>query len=145
MTAGRPACAPGSLSSVHVDDVASLPGDAQRLLERAERRSMQLGATWFENYCRELGQAHGRPRFQLLRRGQLTIAVLPLAVHPGPRRGHVIRALANYYSSLYAPALADDITVDELVWALARLLQELHPVQRLQFAPWTQRRANMPC
>lgn len=129
------AAAAGNLHCSQVADAAALPPEARALMAVRPGRSMQLGVEWFDNYGRQLGPAAGRPRFALLWRAGQLIAVLPMAVQPGPGRGNRLAALANYYSSVYAPALADAVDAHDLAFLIDAQLRSLAPVHQLRFAP----------
>ena len=93
---------------VHAD-IASLPADALRLFEEAGRHDFQSSAAWFENLIDTVELSPGRPEFHVWREDGHVLAVLPLLVTPGAggRAGSDVRALGNYYTTRFAPLLAD--------------------------------------
>lgn len=116
------------------DSLDALPKDALTLLERASSTSMQLGPAWYENYCQSLGKAFGTPCFAVARHHGQAVAVLPLAVLSDGRHRRLV-ALANYFTSLYAPALDPLCTEADLARLLRHLMSHFAPVAGLQLAP----------
>ena len=91
-----------------------LPEDAIALLQRREQTYVEFGADWFgllrDTVFRETSQA----AFYVLRRQGRTLAVLPIGTQQG-ESGPEVGALANYYTTLYSPALEDDLAAEDLL------------------------------
>ncbi len=104
--------------------VRELPEAAVALLRQAESRHIEFGADW---YAHLVDTVHARephaPRvqFHVLHQGEQVLAVLPTSTQAGPS-GREVSALSNFYTAIYAPALADGVTPDDLV-PLARALR----------------------
>ena len=88
------------------------PQDVRDLFNHAERSSVQLGCSWYENLIGTIFPDHGGVFIYVLRRQGDAIAALPIlaAASAGTHR---IDALANYYTSIYAPALAPQVCAQE--------------------------------
>lgn len=113
-----------------------LPADAQALLEQAERFSPQLGADWYRNYLGTVARAGDVACFHVLRRGAQALAVWPVQQTKGGLPWHrSVEALGNYYTCLYAPALAPGVDGAALV-PLVRDLVRIHkPLGELRLQP----------
>jgi CelD/BcsL family acetyltransferase involved in cellulose biosynthesis len=97
--------------------VRDLPADALALLSRAEQQHIEFGADWYANlidnvHARE-PQAH-EVRFHVLRCQGRVLAVLPTVAQNGAL-GREVTALSNFYTALYAPALAEGIQAEDLL------------------------------
>jgi CelD/BcsL family acetyltransferase involved in cellulose biosynthesis len=105
----------GASIDTHVH-VQELPADVLALMQKAERRHVELGADWYANlidtvYASE-PQAH--VRIHVLRRQGRPLAVLPTVAQSGAL-GREISALSNYYTAIFAPALEDDVEAEDLL------------------------------
>jgi CelD/BcsL family acetyltransferase involved in cellulose biosynthesis len=116
--------------------VDALPPDALALLAEAETAGIELGPAWYRNFLATLPGFREGAHFLVLRRAGRAVAVLPLLVdgENGAQPG-CAQALANYYSALWAPALAPSLQAAELVPLLRELLHRHAPLHRLDFAP----------
>ncbi|MFZ4285923.1 GNAT family N-acetyltransferase [Variovorax sp. HJSM1_2] len=106
--------------------LSDLPDDARALMERAEHTSMQLGWSWYANLVDKVFADQTNDLwFYVLRRTSEVLAVLPLRVD---REQGVLtlRALANYYTALYAPCLAASATAQDVA-VLFRALKKSWP------------------
>src|SRR5574337_1782722 len=84
---------------------AQLPADAVKLLRDLEVDDIQFGFDWLRNLERTVFQGErARVLYFVLRQGGDAVAVVPMVERVG-RWGMNLEALANYYTSLYAPAL----------------------------------------
>lgn len=105
--------------------VRELPAGALALMQQAEQRHIEFGADWHANlvdavYAHE-PQTH-EVRLHVLRHHDRVLAVLPTVTHAGAI-GREVSALSNYYTAIYAPALADDVEADDLL-PLTRALRK---------------------
>jgi CelD/BcsL family acetyltransferase involved in cellulose biosynthesis len=123
------------------DTAVELPASARRLLEAAESTSLQLGADWL-GLLADTVFAGERLGWYSLHEGrgeaERCLAVLPLRLRAATL-GHDGEALANYYTALYAPALAAGLAPEAAAAALAQLVQAVardHAgLARLSFSP----------
>lgn len=115
------------LAVQHYRGIAELPPAALAVLEaRASAgRSVQFGAAWFANLEHTVFSREPGLHYLTLGTGTECCAVLPLIV-TGPRLAPRARALANYYTCLYEPALDDSLASVALAEALIGL-RKAHP------------------
>jgi len=97
--------------------VRELPADALALMSEAEQRHIEFGPDWHANlvdnvYALE-PQGHD-VRFHVLRRQGRVLAVLPTVAQAGTL-GREVSALSNFYTAIYAPALAAGLEADDLL------------------------------
>lgn len=106
------------------------------LLERAERNyGASAGPAWYRNLCDQVPVLGQHARFAILQRGDQPIAVLPLLIACRGRGALGLRALANYYTALYAPAFDDSLSAIELSVLLRDLQTLLGQVTEFRFNP----------
>jgi CelD/BcsL family acetyltransferase involved in cellulose biosynthesis len=114
----------------------TLPAEALALLTRCEAQDISLGPRWLRNFERTVMTGIDGTRLLYLRCGGKMRAVLSLNVSPELTRfGGTVGALANYYTTLWAPALADDVTGVDLVPLFAALRNNDGRLPVLQFGP----------
>lgn len=111
-----------------------LPTDVQKLLEDAEHDNFQGGVPWYKTlveavYPKEVG-AH----IYVLRRSGHPVAALPIVASKGLFGWH-IRALGNYYTSLYAPAIASGLKYRDFALLLKAVMETHSPVASMRFEP----------
>jgi len=87
-----------------------LPEDALALMRRREQAYVEFGADWFGLLADHVFREKSQVALYVLRREGRTLAVLPVGTQGGE-----VGALANYYTTLYAPALEDDLTPQDLL------------------------------
>ncbi len=113
-----------------------LPAEELALLTRCEAQDISLGPRWLRNFERTVMADIDGTRLLCLRRGGQARAVLSMNVRPELARfGGTVGALANYYTTLWAPALADDVTGIDLVPLFAALRNNAGRLPVLQFGP----------
>lgn len=97
-----------------VGDPMAMSASERAQLDANEPRQFDLGAQWYDLYCRTVMSSSGGARFITLHRGDFIKAVLPMNLGPALEElGAPVGALANFYTSLYAPGLAaDTVPVD---------------------------------
>lgn len=112
-----------------------LPDDALALLRRAEEAYVEMGADWFGLMAENVfnGEA-GRAEFLVLRRQGRTLAVLPVGIQPG-EQGSEVGALANFYTTLYAPAFQTTLTPDDLLPLTMTLRRNHRGTAAYRFSP----------
>jgi len=111
-----------------------IPGTFSELFSSAEGRSFDLGKNWFRNFIATVDDGDANPLFLTAEEENHPVAILPLRVM---RRGSGAKAasLTNYYSSLYAPLLAEGAGEQEVA-ALIAEMKVAHPSNsQLRFAP----------
>lgn len=94
--------------------VRELPDDALALMRRREQAYVEWGADWFGLLSDAVFQGEAQSAFYVLRRQGRTLAVLPLGIAAG-MAGQEVGALANFYTTLYAPLLEDDLSAEDLL------------------------------
>jgi hypothetical protein len=120
----------GSVSSV--SQVRALPQAALELLAVAESRHIEFGADWYANLVEQVFPNGTGIRFWLLMAGERCLAVLPtLASHEQPGE---LTALSNFYTAIWAPAIAENVSATELR-PLADALRRETRAATLRFAP----------
>lgn len=103
-----PASARGQGASESYAHVRDLPADALALLAEAESQHVEFGADWYANLTDTVQAQAPRStevRLHVLRQDGQVKAVLPTVRH-ARRLGPEVASLSNFYSALYAPALA---------------------------------------
>jgi CelD/BcsL family acetyltransferase involved in cellulose biosynthesis len=112
--------------------IAELPIDVRRLLEQVEGESVQLGADWHTLLEASVFAPDGRTvHWHVLRDELGVLAALPLIRHGGGR----LHAAANYYSALFAPALAERAGVEALAFLLRAVRRHHRGQGVIQIAP----------
>jgi len=114
--------------------VAELPDDARRLLEHAELSNGEAGCGWYGNLVDTVFSGPGQVRFYILRHDGEPLAVLPLyAERQG--LGWQLRALGNYYTSLYQPAFVPCLKPHDLLVLLAAVRRDYPGAATLTLRP----------
>ena len=117
------------------------PTDVQRLFERSERESVELGSTWYSNLVDSVYSSHDGVRFYVLRHKEVAIAAIPIVAHK--RSGHQrIESLSNYYTAIYAPLFSAELKARDLLPLIARIRQDHAPLASLKFSPMDPRSAT---
>ena len=116
--------------------VDALPAEEQALLEKCAQVDASLGLGWWRNFERTVMASSSGSRFISVRRGGIVLAVVAFNVDNAlSRLGGRVGALSNYYTTLWAPALADDVTGVDLVPMLAALRKDSGRLPALYFSP----------
>jgi len=111
-----------------------LPADVNQLLADTEQDNFQGSVPWYKNLVDTVFPKDTGVHIYVLRSGGRPIAALPIVVTKGKLGWH-IQALANYYTSLYAPAIAPELKYRDLAQLLSGVLKAHAPVASMQFAP----------
>jgi len=121
-------------TTVVAPETSALPPAARELLDAAGARDAELGRAWFDNLQRTVYGDDAGVRYIAAMNGERCRVVLPVRFAP---RGAIraLVSLSNFYTSLYAPALAGDATEDDLVAALRAALVAFKPVHEVRFQP----------
>lgn len=131
------------------DGLAALPPAAIVLLDSQNATSLQLGADWLSTMEQVLRKdPSSRPCIYSLWREDRPLAVVAMQSRsaPGPLGARSLHGMSNFYSVLWAPALAPDVQALELAPLVARLradagLMEFSPVDLAAPSMWTWVRA----
>ena len=116
--------------------VDALAADEQALLEKAAQIDSSLGLYWWRNFERTVMAGSSGSRFISVRRGGAVLAVVAINVDSAlSRLGGCVGALSNYYTTLWAPALADEVTGIDLVPMFAALRKDSGRLPALYFSP----------
>ena len=91
-----------------------LPEDAVALMRRREQAYVEFGADWFGLLTDTVFRDKSQAVLYVLRRQGRALAVLPIGTQQGEAALEV-GALANYYTTLYAPAMEDDLRAEDLL------------------------------
>lgn len=123
---------------------AQLPGDVNDFLQRAERRNIGFGATWYDNLVNTVYPSDPGIRFYCLWKAGELNAVLPLrATREGA--GWKLSSLSNYFTSLYEPALSPDSKAVDLVAILSAVRGDFPGVSSLRLSPMDPAAASYQC
>jgi O-antigen/teichoic acid export membrane protein len=124
----------GAASVVAAARTVDLPPAALDLLESAGRHDPELGRAWFDNLQHNVFADDPGVRFVAVMRSSHCRVVLPVRT---ASRSHVraIASLSNFYTSLYAPALAPDATREDVAEALAAAGTVSAPMHEMRFGP----------
>jgi hypothetical protein len=83
---------------------ATLSAPVQAFMDQAERRNIGFGVAWYRNLVETVYPDDEGVRFYVLWKGQRIVALLPLRARK-TRGTWQIRALSNFYTTLYEPIL----------------------------------------
>jgi CelD/BcsL family acetyltransferase involved in cellulose biosynthesis len=114
--------------------IDELPAPALDLMTAHAAQSPQLHPDWFRTLVSAVFPSDLGVRFYFLTQGRRCLFVLPVRVQ---RRWSCcqVEGLANFYSSIYAPAAAEGVTPAQVA-RLIRTIQAEHPrLQRFNFTP----------
>lgn len=125
----------GSNDSVEVfQHPDQLPVDVQQLFEDTEHDNFQGSVSWYKNLVDAVYPNDSGVHIHVLRRAGRPVAALPIVATQGKLGWH-INALGNYYTSLYAPAIAPHVKSRDFAPMLRSILQAHAPVTSLRFEP----------
>lgn len=124
-----------ALTSHAFHDLGQLPADVLALFENSARVDPQLGLAWYQNLVRTVFINATQPTcLHVLRQDGRAVAMLPLRLQKHALGGRAA-ALGNYYTTLFAPAMADGLKAAELA-VLLRDVRHVHaPLRSLTLAP----------
>lgn len=110
--------------------IADLPPAATALMTAQSRTDIESSPAWFGNLQSTVYPDDAGVRYWIAHRNGLCTAVLPIRYTK-----HRIEALANFYTSLYQPALAENAVPDDLAALLRHAAQEIGRAHEFRFAP----------
>lgn len=117
-----------------LEDLRAVPADVASLFAQAERTDPQFGLGWFQNLVETALPDRARVYLHVLRLDGAAVAVVPLRV-TAARGGHVAQALGNFYTCLYAPALARGVNAEDLATLFKDIKRRHAPLASLSLAP----------
>lgn len=112
----------------------TIPHDIEAVLYASERRDFQFGLPWFRHLAATSMGNEELASLHVLRREGSVAAVLPL-IERRARWGSQVRSLANFYTSLYTPALPKELDESELAEVFRSLRAQRPRLQSLTIAP----------
>ena len=136
----HPGAEPGRARQEHLTSVDvyhhphEFPADVAQLLEAAQDLGIEAGVGWYHNLIDTVYPRHDGVRFYVLRRSGKPVAALPVLIERRTGGNHV-SALSNYYTALYAPAIALELKAEALVPLLRAVCAAHAPLSSLSFAP----------
>ncbi|MFN3860963.1 MAG: GNAT family N-acetyltransferase [Roseateles sp.] len=113
---------------------SELPAGARALLQRHEQRYVEFGADWFGLLADTVFSKDAEVRVYLLSRQGRTLALLPVVSTRAQGRPQV-GALANFYTTLYAPLLEDGLAAEDLLPLVLALRRDHAGTPAYRFAP----------
>jgi len=111
-----------------------IPPDVEQLLATAEQHNFQLGAPWFKNLAATVYPDDSGVRLYVLRRGGHAVAAIPVRAMK-VLLGWKLESLSNYYTSLFAPAIAPDVKDQEMALLIQAVIDQHTPIVEMRFAP----------
>jgi CelD/BcsL family acetyltransferase involved in cellulose biosynthesis len=122
------------LHTLSLSDLEVVPEDVTRLFALAEQTDPQFGLHWYRNLVQTVFTPPAVVRLHVLRRDGQAVAVLPV-VEKSAGWGREVLALGNYYTSLFAPALAPEVNANELALLVQQAMRSHAPLKMLRVAP----------
>lgn len=122
-------------NSVFVDNhkhLCELPMSAHNLLREVEGKHIEFGLDWYTNLIEQVFSSGEGVRFWVLMAGDRCLAVLPTLTLP--EQPTELTALSNFYTAIWAPAIAEGVSADNLR-PLAEALRCEARAATLRFAP----------
>ncbi len=105
-----------------------------RLFEDAEKEDIGLGVNWYRNLVNAVFSNDPGVKIYVLWKGGLPVAALPIRFTKNYlwRR---LESLGNYYTAIYAPVLATEVTKRDLEKLLKAILHAHPLVASMRFSP----------
>lgn len=115
-------------------DIDTLPSAALTLFEQAETLYPEFAAGWFANLQKTVFGDDPGVRYYVAKRAGQPVAILPVRL---ARQGiaRQVKALGNYYTSLYSPVLAPAATELDLAALLQAANRDHGGAHEMRFAP----------
>jgi len=111
-----------------------LPPDVEQLFSESEKEDIQLGTFWYRNLVNTVYPGNAGVRIYILRQGGHPVAALPILATKHAL-GWRVESLGNFYTSLYAPALAPGVMGRDVALLIRSVLEAHTPITSLRFAP----------
>ena len=134
MKAGAPRPDAAGLTTHTLHDLNAVPPDVTQLFNEAEQTDPQLGLLWYRNLASTVFASQAAVCLHVLRRDGQAVAALPV-VEKKTAWGREVLSLGNYYTSLFAPALAADVQAPELSLLVQQVVRSHAPLSSLRLAP----------
>jgi len=112
----------------------NLPLDIQQFFVQAEGQAVEFGFTWYQNLVSTVYPDDKGVRIYVLRQNGQPVAALPVRVIT-KRLGQQVESLSNYYTALYAPVVAPELTAFGLGVLITEIRNAHAPVRSFRFAP----------
>lgn len=117
-----------------VGHVRELPEDVLALMRRREDAYVEFGADWFGLLVDTVFSGSGQVGIYVLRRLGRPLAVLPIGVQRQDK-GVEVGALANYYTTLYAPSVEDELAPEDLLPLILAMRRDHRGTPAYRFSP----------
>lgn len=131
----RPTVKPTDVSLRQLAPGEDLPPAYQTLFAKAEEQSFDLGWPWLRNFSSTVEDDSGTATIYASEVDGHPHAALPVRLSPNEARPSRIKALSNYYTSLYAPVLAPGGSVKDLVPLIVAMADRHPSATVMEFAP----------
>lgn len=105
------------------NEISALPPSSGELFRRAEQDSFDLSSDWFQLIVSSALPKDTRPLFYVMKRAGEIRLILPLLLQ-SVADGHQVQALTTFYSSIYRPLLAENVTSEELAVLLRHVVKD---------------------
>lgn len=124
-----------SINVVCHEDLEALDPLHKAVFDQAENISYDLSYLWFANLLATTLKPQEKLKICLAEDGNGQIAILPMCYDETAHKPRKLRALSNFYTSLYAPISSGAVTADLLSLALSPLRQEVLQWDEIDFSP----------
>ncbi len=111
-----------------------LPADVLALFSQGEARSVELGPTWFGNIVATVYPHDPGVRFFVLRHAAQPVVVMAVR-SVSSTWGTTVESLGNFYTALYAPALAEGLRAQHLIPLIKAINSTWAPVKNFMLSP----------
>lgn len=119
----------------HYVGADSVPADARIRMTKAAADCLEFSWDWYRLLEQTvLSKSGNRAYFHVLRVAGVPAVILPLAA-PANTLGQSATALGNFYTTLYAPYLAPEVTVEQLTLLLRHVKRVAGGRPSLRLAP----------
>lgn len=110
------------------------PADVQELFAMAECENVEFGAAWYRALVDGVFSGDDGVRFFVLSHDGCAVAAMPVLLG---RNGmfRQVRALANFYTSLYSPIISSGLAATDLVPLISTIRDHGRRCASFQFAP----------
>jgi Acetyltransferase (GNAT) domain len=130
------AAPPMALEHLVFNHPDEFPADVVALFDATAAQGTATGTAWFRHYVDALCPNDPALRFHVVRRDGAAIAALALRAMAADWTRHArLESLGNYYTTLYAPALADTAARDDVVALLDAIIDSHRPLASLRLQP----------
>lgn len=110
------------------------PQDVAALFDGVAAESPEVSPAWYSNLYRTVFANHPGAALWVLRKNGRAVAALPALVQDDGF-GRRLTVLGNYYTAFYAPAVAQDLSAEDLSRLFVHLVRHCGNLGRLAFEP----------